>query len=269
MCYATGSQVIIKDRGGKTHALDYNENLETSKDVMEEILKTPHQEIITACPVDLEVYDSNGNLMISKNNVFYSGKDSDPEFVVIIEPEEESYTIKITGTEDGTYTLIVRSIKNGKVIDEKVEENHSILKGETQEKSVTLEIPETVDKKNNGSIWVFFLLGLILIGTVVISLVIKPKKDEEKHFKTKPQLNRKKQHSVIEKTQGKEAHPPILALQPQDQDSPPNQSSLTIETSKYWNCPSCGKNAPIEDTFCRMCYTRKPRVEEPKVAEML
>jgi len=167
------TQVIITDDSGDKTVLRYNTKFKTSKDFFDDVFTLPHQEIIVASPVNIEVFDSNGNLINYNDNVFYSGPDYHPEFVIIIEPRETDYTIRVTGNDDGDYTLISRSIENGKIISEEIEENIAISESEIQEKTVMLIIPDagSQDYGNGGSVditSISLIPVLISIGLIAI-----------------------------------------------------------------------------------------------------
>jgi len=181
------TQVIVIDSHDTEHHYYFSEKLETSRDVINDILNLPHQEIITACPVDLIVEDSNGVDIIQKENVFYSGNNYEPEFYIIAYPQDSDYSISIIGKNDGTYSLIGRSIESGEVIDELIIEDIIISSGEVQTKSLHLEIPKSsVGGEENelfsilldeiGSLPFIGYLGIVILVAVVSIAGVKKKK---------------------------------------------------------------------------------------------
>jgi len=225
--------------------------LEDSDEILDGKRENAH-ELGVDCPVNLEAYDRNGNLMNHNEGVIYTGEDSEPEFVIIGNPEEADYTIKIIGTDDGTYTLIARSIENGKVIDEKIEGNISISKGETQEKSVTLKIPQTGDEDDDEFIllqnvgplplivYVGVAVGLAIVGTAAVKSKRKKREKGKQNsgiYLWPPQLMAGNQQ---------EAPAPNLPdfqpqqLQAQQQPSPqPQQPTPQQQVPPKVKCPKC------------------------------
>lgn len=67
-------------------------------------------QIVSYCPVDLKVYDETNHLINEDENVIYSGKNSDKEFLIFDNSELENHTIKLIGTGEGDYTLSINRI---------------------------------------------------------------------------------------------------------------------------------------------------------------
>ena len=81
------------------------------------------------------------------NKSIYTGRETEPEFVVIFDPIEGIYKIDMYGNETGTYNLSIISVDNGSVFYEKNYTNISIKQGEIQkyEEPITdIEPPEAI-----------------------------------------------------------------------------------------------------------------------------
>jgi len=245
--------------------------LEDADEILDGKRKNAH-EIGVNCPVDIEVYDRNGNLMNHNEGVIYTGEDSEPEFVIIGNPEETNYTIKVTGTDDGTYTLIARSIENGKVIDEKIEGNLSISKDETQEKSVTLKIPQTVDEDDDEFIlfqnvgplplivYVGVAAGLVIVGTAVVTSK-KKKRQKGKQisgvYQRPPQFMAGNQQQApapslpdfqAQQPQAQQ-QPSQHQMSPQPQHSPQSQQPIPQRhVPPRVKCPKCSTVIQVDHT---------------------
>lgn len=114
----------------------------------------------SACPVDMLVIDPEGRRTgaLYENGEFagmvneidksaYTGRGTEPEFVVIFDPMEGVYRIEIYGNETGVYNLSVMSVDNGSVFYGKNYTNISINQGEIQiyeEPISDVEAPEAV-----------------------------------------------------------------------------------------------------------------------------
>jgi len=115
---------------------------------------------ITACPVDMLVIDPEGKRTGSlyENGEFvgivneiersaYTGRGTEPEFVVIFDPIEGEYRIQIYGNETGSYNFSVISMDNGSVFYGKNYTNILIGQGEVHiyyEPITDTEPPEAV-----------------------------------------------------------------------------------------------------------------------------
>jgi len=181
------TEAIITDISGALHEVDLpDKKLTSAKDVLLGISqKIDLCAFYGSSSVDLEVYDDD-SLMNNEGNAYYSGPSSDPEFVIIANPTTENYKVKVTGTDDGTYSLVSRSMDNGEVIDEKIEENIPISDGEKQNKDIELLSPtlekDQADEDKGISIWIWLsLLMIVIIVLLVIGVIVK-RKNKGKRF---------------------------------------------------------------------------------------
>lgn len=84
-----------------------------------------------ACPVDVEIYDAAGILVGQVQNNVASDTESEKVYIRVIGDKkyiyvlvDGDYTIKMTGTDDGTMTYSVQDINGGgEVVEEKVYQN--------------------------------------------------------------------------------------------------------------------------------------------------
>ncbi len=141
------TEVIIEDIYGNNFNIQIEEKkFVTTRDAAN-FFQPPGSfsyEIICLSPINLEVYDLHNNLLNYEDNVFYSGPNFEPEFLIIAYPTEENYKIIITGTGDGKYTFISWSIKGGDVIEKKEWKNIPIANGEIQIRYIHVSIPLAV-----------------------------------------------------------------------------------------------------------------------------
>lgn len=93
--------------------------------------------IRSACPVDIEVYDSDGVLVGRVINNAVSDTESEKVFIRVENDEkylylftEDNYTIKMVGTDEGTMTYSVQDIDmgNGDIVSSKTFENVLLAK---------------------------------------------------------------------------------------------------------------------------------------------
>jgi len=83
-------------------------------DVLDEVIKIKNYSAVASCPVDLHIYDVEGNhtglsaegeIELGIPNSWYRG-DTEPEVIVILNPDA-IYNIVVEGTGEGTFTLEV------------------------------------------------------------------------------------------------------------------------------------------------------------------
>ena len=152
--------VIIKDILGGVHPYRVNKRLPSIlKDLPTRFLGRATA-FVSACPVDMLVIDPEGKRTGSlyENGTFvgivneigksvYTGRNTEPEFVVIFDPMEGEYRIEIYGNETGVYNFSVISVDNGSVFYGKNYTNIPIGQGgiQTYEEPITdVEPPEAV-----------------------------------------------------------------------------------------------------------------------------
>lgn len=98
------------------------------------------------CPVDVDVYDSNGKLVASvKNNEVVYQNSENGEVLVFVEgdekyvsvPENKKYDIRLTGTDNGkmTYNVVKTDLTTQEVEDEKTFSNVSLTEGKEMQTS--------------------------------------------------------------------------------------------------------------------------------------
>lgn len=102
---------------------------------------TSHKDIQGFSPIEIGI-EQNGVQINNAHNVFIS-KDTHPTFGIIFNPTG-TYTYKITGTGDGTYTFIHRDVDNLTVVDDYIHRDVAIKSGEvhTIDSTGTLNIPQ-------------------------------------------------------------------------------------------------------------------------------
>jgi hypothetical protein len=100
------------------------------------------------CPVDMLIRASNGSrvgydwttgkVVNELNGVFYSGNATDPQVIMIPDPDNSSYTIMLSGTAKGNYTLTVERYDQGQLIGSPLTVNGEINTGELKEYTLQL-----------------------------------------------------------------------------------------------------------------------------------
>jgi hypothetical protein len=133
-----------------------------------------------ACPVNMLIKASNGSrvgydwttgkTVNELNGVFYSGNATDPQVIIISDPDNSSYTIMLSGTAGGNYTLTVERYDQGQLIGSPLTVNGEIKTGQLKEYTLQLagnagpSIQETPPGINVW--WVATVVALIIACTL-------------------------------------------------------------------------------------------------------
>jgi len=291
-CKSLQAKVIIEDKNGEMHTIVFTDEykLDSLKDISSEIMGLPQQEIGVYCSIDIEVYNRNGNLINYAENSFYSGKDSDPEFIVIIEPIELDYVIKIIGTDNGTYTIIARSINNHIIKSEQIKKDIPTSNDEIHEHSIYLKLPNKVDDGDDSLqhrlINPFTLIGIIVtitalvlvgffvrrnsqkINTDTMNLIATPSiqidTDSNHSSSSNPNFQSQKHSDYLQQKSNHSYNQPqnqylsnqfnqpqIIQNNSNDPNVPFVQSST--KEQNYWFCGICGNKQKADYMFCTSC----------------
>jgi hypothetical protein len=129
-----------------------------------------------SCPVNMLIRASNGSrvgydwttakMVNELKGVFYSGNATDPQVIVIPDPDNSSYTIMLSGTAKGNYTLTVERYDQGQLIGLPSTVNGEINAGQLKEYTLQLvgNAGPSIEETPAGiNIW--------LVGTVVTLII--------------------------------------------------------------------------------------------------
>lgn len=173
------------------------------------------------CPVDVEVYDSDGKLLSRvTNNICDENITSDNVICIIngdkkyfIISTDDKYQVKFTGTDNGTMEYSVQKLRsadeiiteedfityetveleNGKMFYSEIPSNDDIAEvtlyvvdSETNEpvKSVELDGKET-NLTGKGYIWLYIVGAVLIVGVTVILVLISYKKHKKHSFSSR------------------------------------------------------------------------------------
>lgn len=173
------------------------------------------------CPVDVEVYDSDGKLLSRvTNNICDENITSDNVICIIngdkkyfVISTDDKYQVKFTGTDNGTMEYSVQKLRsadeiiteedfityetveleNGKTFYSEIPSNDDIAEvtlyvvdPETNEpvKSVELDGKET-NLTGKGYIWLYIVGAVLIVGVTVILVLISYKKHKKHSFSSR------------------------------------------------------------------------------------
>lgn len=101
-----------------------------------------------ACPVNMLIRASNGSrvgydsttgqIVNELGGVFYSGNPTEPQIIMIPDPENSSYSIMLSGTANGNYTLTVERYDHGQLVGSPLTVNGEIATGQLKEYTLQL-----------------------------------------------------------------------------------------------------------------------------------
>jgi len=185
---------IIRERldewcGGYTECLDFL--FDTFQEKLLDFTKRLSRDIfffVAHSPVDIEIYDSHGNI-VTKDQMEFPGyiiEYQEGEIGFVLDPEG-NYRIKVIGKENGEYSLDIGVISKGEEVKIQKYKNVQIKRGETQTYYVTLEKKSdritgaeiTKGRKLDFNI-VFVLAAIFSIFIAVMGIIFYLEKKKKK-----------------------------------------------------------------------------------------
>jgi hypothetical protein len=131
--------------------------------------------------------EKTGTIVNDLQGVFYSGPETEPQIIIIPNPETMKYDVSLSGTGNGTYTLTVERYDNGTIAGDPVKTTGEIQTGQLKQYTLKLtentqpEILESPDNQSNNYIVIVVVAVILLVTAIVVlygSKLIKRKYGE-------------------------------------------------------------------------------------------
>lgn len=140
------------------------------------------------CPVNMLIRASNGSrlgydsttgqIVNELGGVFYSGNATEPQVIMLPNPDNSSYNIMLSGTSKGNYTLTVECYDHGQLLGSPLTVNGEIKTGELKEYTLQLKGGPTIEETPAGInlLWIGTIVALIFVCTLFVAYYRKYRK---------------------------------------------------------------------------------------------